>query len=540
MDQEQGADLYELYELFLKNDNSVRKTSREVGVARSTIRRRLDKFQELSGINWRDPVASGNIQGLEGTSRKLPKKGTIKRYILSSAQNNTYVHKDFLYNLEVYARYLNAEILISQFSYNKAAYGQKAIKPGTEPSREDMAKLWFDDKLDPYICNDRVLLTPTLMFCGEINILPTAVRPLSGFESYAGAGVSGIFPHTTIALESIAALSEEDVKFNYSTGSVTIKNYITKKAGYKAEHRHCFAALIAEVNHEGDWWVRQLNASDDGTFYDLGIRVKAGKVTTGNRVEAINWGDVHVEVTDKEILKMNWGSAGMMDTLKPRHQFMHDVLDFHSRNHHRIKDQHAMYERYVEGRDSVRDEMRRVMVFLNKTAHRSWCKTIVVDSNHDNALERWLKEADYKKDHVNALFYLETQTMKYRAVDEGNKKFHLVESVLRELGVHKDIRFLRDDESFLICGEIESGMHGHLGVNGARGYALSFSKTGRKSNTGHTHSAQILHGAYVAGTSSEKRLEYNKGLSSWSHSHIITYLSGKRCIVTAKKGKWRA
>jgi len=33
---------------------------------------------------------------------------------------------------------------------------------------------------------------------------------------------------------------------------------------------------------------------------------------------------------------------------------------------------------------------------------------------------------------------------------------------------------------------------------------------------------------------------YNKGLSAWSHSFIVTYQNGKRTIVTIKDGKgWR-
>jgi hypothetical protein len=34
---------------------------------------------------------------------------------------------------------------------------------------------------------------------------------------------------------------------------------------------------------------------------------------------------------------------------------------------------------------------------------------------------------------------------------------------------------------------------------------------------------------------------YNKGPSSWSHSHVITYPNGKRSIITLQKnGNWRA
>lgn len=527
------------YQVFIRNKNKVRKTAKELGVARSTVRRWLDKYQELTGVNWREPVIKGSLKGIQEAYKENPPAGKVNYFILSSAQNNTEVHEGFFDNLEAYAEYLGAEILISQFAYNKAAYGKKSIKPGSKVE-DSMADLWFDDRIQPYVCNDRIYLSPTLVFCAELNILPTAARPLSGFENYAGAGISGVFPHTTIALESIPSLSDADIKFNYTTGSVTKKNYIKMKAGLKAEHHHCFGALIVEVDHLGRWWARQLNAGKDGTFYDLDRKVQKGSVKTGVRVEAINWGDVHVEVLDPEVKEVNWGKGGIIDRLRPKYQFMHDVLDFYSRNHHRIKDPHAMFERWANNSESVEAELKKVVHFLNDFSYREDCKTVVVDSNHDNALERWLRESNYKVDPVNAIFYLEATLMKYKAISEKNTNFHLLESVLTKLGVDSRTTFLRDDQSFLICGDIETALHGDRGPNGARGSAVSFSKMGRKTNTGHSHSAQIVNGAYVAGTSTKKKLEFNKGPSSWSHSHIVTYSNSKRCIITIRDNQYCA
>ena len=45
---------------------------------------------------------------------------------------------------------------------------------------------------------------------------------------------------------------------------------------------------------------------------------------------------------------------------------------------------------------------------------------------------------------------------------------------------------------------------------------------------------------WQAGTSSDLDMKYNKGLSSWSHSHIITYQNGKRAMLTMRNGKYRA
>lgn len=521
---------------FLRNGGSVRATAHELALSRRAIRHRLDLAQAQLGLEWGRPLVSGRIKALAQQRRSLPGAGQVKRYVLTSAQNNTHVHHAFLKNLAAFAAYHNAELLVSQFTYNKASYGRKAVKPGAEPTRDDVADLWYDDEISPYVCNDRVELAPSLVFCGEMNILPTAIRPLTGLETYTGTA-SGIFPHAKIALSSVAS-ANGSAKFNYTTGTVTQRNYIQKKEGNKAEFHHAYGAAFVEVDSRGHWWVRQLNATEDGSFYDLDILVENGLISCQHRVEAINWGDVHVDVLEPAIRSLNWGEGGILDVLQPRYQFMHDTVDFRARNHHETKNPHETFRKWQQGRSNVRDEFVRVRDFLNKEAHRDWCKMVVVDSNHDNAMARWLREGDYRFDPENAVFFLESQLLYYRNIETPN--FHLVEETLRSLGTRDDIQFLRDDESFLICGSIECGMHGHLGPNGARGNPSNLSRLGHKANTGHTHSAQILDGMYVAGTCSLLRLSYNNGPSSWSHSHVVTYPNGKRAILTVWHGQWRA
>jgi len=63
---------------------------------------------------------------------------------------------------------------------------------------------------------------------------------------------------------------------------------------------------------------------------------------------------------------------------------------------------------------------------------------------------------------------------------------------------------------------------------------------GRKAIVGHTHQAGIHDGIYTAGVSGSLDMDYNRGPSSWSHSHVLTYPNGKRAIVTMWRDKWRA
>lgn len=532
--------LRETHRIFILMGGSIRSTARFIGISRSSIRRRLTKAQTELGLEWKAELAGGRIEVRPAAKRSLPKKGEIAHYIITSAQNNTYAFPGFWDNLLAYGDDLGAEILVSQFTYNKTRYGRKSIKPGSEPTADDVADLWYDDVFDDYVANEPIELAPMLLYCGEQNTLPTDVRPLSGLETYTGAK-SGIFPHAKLALMSVPALKEYGAKFNYTTGTATARNYIQKKAGLKAEFHHAYGALHVEVDHNGIWFVRQLNATDDGSFQDLDVVVSKQKVTRGNRIEGINWGDVHREQIDPVIHAMNWlGDDSIIDTLRPRYQFMHDTVDFYRRNHHNKNNPHRNFALWSAGTESVEQEMQTVADFIENDVVRDFCRTIIVDSNHDNALMKWLREGDYRNDPANALFFLKTQTAVYLALAAKHENFHIVEHVLRDLGVRKSVRFLRDDDSFVIAKSIECGMHGHMGPNGARGMAQNLSRMGRKANTGHSHTAQIIDGMYVAGTCSFLKLDYNRGPSSWSHSHVVTYPNSKRAIITVYNKKWRA
>jgi hypothetical protein len=337
---------------------------------------------------------------------------------------------------------------------------------------------------------------------------------------------------------------DQAAKFNYTTGCCTLRNYIQKKAGLKAEHGHAYGALIVEVDAAGDWWVRQLHATDRGDFQDLDVVVRDGGVTAGNRVEAINWGDIHVEQLDPVVRKLSWGRGGILDTLRPRYQFMHDTLDFKSRNHHDARNPHEMFRKWARGQDNVEAELKRVAAFLAAESKRKSCTTVVVDSNHDAALTRWLRESEFRADPVNARFYLRAQRLVYDALAAGRKHFHLLRTLMRHYGVPADVRFLGPDESFVICksaGGIECGMHGHAGPNGSRGSPRALARLGRAVNSGHTHSAGIIDECYTAGVSGELNMGYNSGApSSWSQTLIVTYATGRRAIVTLWKGKYRA
>lgn len=471
-----------------------------------------------------------------------------KRYLFTSAQNNTKVRTAVWNNLLALAKHYDAEIVVSRFVYDTTTnvdYEKPTVK------RDKRQDWWYDKRILPYVKDEHMAITDTLEWCGELQILPTAKRPLSGFESYTGRR-SCIIPHPKFAMESVASGKHEGTKMLYTTGCVTERNYIQRKAGQLAQFHHGFGALLVEVRDDGHWFCRQINASENGTIHDLDVKVFRGVVTTGNRVEAIVWGDAHVRRADPVVTALAWGRTlpeepnSMIDVLRPKYQVFHDLVDFRSRNHHEIGNGRKRFARHYLGgpEDDVQKELQEASRALWLRG-RDFCKSVVVASNHDRALLRWLDTADYREDPINALIFLELQTWLYtQTMASPHSNPRLFEHAMRKTGAPAKVLFLQEDESFIICkdanGGIECGMHGDLGVNGGRGSVLGFARMGRKSIVGHSHSAGIVDGVYIAGTSSSLDLGYNVGPSSWSHSHVIVYPNGKRAIVTMYSGGWKA
>ena len=477
------------------------------------------------------------------------KRARHKAYILTCAQNNTKVHEATWANLKAYAEHTGAKIFVSTFLYANRSSWQKNLDKGRAGKGErGNTELWYDPTIIPYINNDRVEIAKGLVWCGEGNTLPTASDPLSQLEVYTGRK-SMIYPHVKIAMESIPSIGGSGVKLNFTTGTVTLRNYIQRKAGFLGEFHHCYGAAFVEVDDDGHWWVRQLNADSEGTIHDLDIKIEGGKVTTGHCVEAITMGDVHVAQIDPAVRDATWGPGGMVDVLRPRFQFIHDVLDFYSRSHWRIKDPYAMYQRHVLGKADVEGEVRGVANFL-QWIKRDDCQTVVVNSNHDRHLARWLRETDGRYDPINAHFWswLNLQVMQHIMAAPNEEPDHLplaLRGLYPDIEEKSNVYFIPPKASFVICPKfgdgIECSLHFDQGANGSRGSVRQMAKMiGRRSNGGHSHAARIYWGAWQAGTNSLLDLEFMGPLNACTHTDIITHENGKRQMVTFYAGKWRA
>lgn len=386
---------------------------------------------------------------LKPLPERLPPNGEVFRYIFTSAQNNTQLHRPTWVNLQAFAKHINAEIVVATFTYNKQALGAKGAKRKTSKEGDGEQVEWWVPEVLPYVKDCRMEAASGLEWCGELQILPTAVNPIAGLESYTGRN-SSIIPHPKFTVKTVPSPKYKGTKFIYTTGTVTEKNYIQKKAGQKAEFHHGYGALLVEVNSEGSWFARQICADEEGTFFDFDLMVRNGEVTSGHRPEALVWGDIHERQLEQHIRDLAWGEGGILDALRPRVQVFHDLLDFRSQNHHDRDDHWKMYEKHVHCQTSIKDEIFSAGNFLNE-ATRPWCHTKIACSNHDEAFVRWLKEGDFRTDPENALVFLEVNLVVYNSMKLG-RPVNPIEWAFCNFCEPKwhNVQWLKRDDSYVV------------------------------------------------------------------------------------------
>lgn len=439
------------------------------------------------------------------------------RYVLTCAQNNTDVDKNFLDSLLFFCEAVGAELLIARTTYNKSGFQQPGVEDG---------ELWYAKEVRPYLVEGTINLAGKFHFIADANVIVTAKNPVNGFEGITPAGVHAIIPASKIGLKAIARLKNSPAKVITSTGVVTKRNYILRKAGAVAAYEHNIAAIYIDTDTGEMRHLEQMAGS--AGFYDLGDYFSPDGYTSGHAAAALQFGDIHAEKAQEENIAY---ALDLIADYKPEKVILHDLMDFASRNHHNIKDCLFMAEQHEKG-NTVKKDISIVGKLLQRFASEvseHGGEIEVVESNHDLAIDTWLKNADFKVDPVNAVTYLELMLAKYKAIQKGID-LNTLAYALRNYSGLECVNFHRVDESLMIAG-VEMGCHGHTGINGARGNPASYRVMGIAMNTGHTHSPSIHGAVYTAGVLGSLEMGYNVGASSWMIASIVTWPNGQRQII---------
>jgi len=462
--------------------------------------------------------------------RPIPK--TAKRYIITTAQNGTPVHRKFFASLLRAKRRLKAQLLVIPIRYKNPTSHWSA-------SAQD-AEVWAKE-VRPYLYNGRLRLNENLTLLGDIKVIPTAQEPLTGFEAITH-GESGILGHTKIQLKTIATPSNKLPKILTTTGACTVPNYTDSRQGKLGEFHHSFAAVVVEISGK-IFHMRHVHGNKtSGEFTDLDTTYSPTGFRKAERPLALIMGDTHVDYIDPEVERATFGKGGIIETLNPKILVWHDLLDGYAVNPHHRDNPFLQATKRKQGLDDVREEIQRAVRFVcgRTTGDR---ESVVVASNHDDFVARYMKNADWKENLTNARFYFDTGAYLLEHSKIGLHGFTMPNPFaywFRKLAAGDDssVRVLRRDESYSRAG-VELAMHGDQGPHGIRGNARNLRRIGTRSVIGHSHSPAIDEGCYQVGTSTSLRLEYNSGPSAWLNTHCVLHADGKRQLINIIMGEWK-
>jgi hypothetical protein len=462
--------------------------------------------------------------------------GGITRVLVTAAQNATPIHEGFVKALETARRYYG------EASTEIAAIPLRYKNPTSRWSESQANEERWAPEIAPYLFNQRRRLNKNLVLLGDVKTQPTAESPLQGFETITH-GESGIFGHTKLQLKVVPTPQHKLPKILTTTGACTVPNYTDSKAGKKGEFHHVLGAVIVEL--VGDkFHLRQINAKADGSFIDLDREFHPdGRVTKPGATLGIAFGDKHVRFVDPKVERATFGKGGIVEVLNPAVLVYHDLLDGYAINphHRRNADPFSEQAKFRANMQDVRDEVFEALQFIQERAGSR--HSVIVPSNHNDFLRRWLVDVDWRKDPRNAAFYLETALAMVSAAEMTKHGATYPDPFVLWAERYFGSRGLRvtcigKDESFTL-GDIECGYHGDHGPNGARGTMSNLAKIGVKVIDGHSHTPGIEHGHYRVGTSTALRAEYTNGPSSWLNTHCIVYSNGKRSLINIIDGDWR-
>lgn len=457
-----------------------------------------------------------------------------KRFIFTAAQNSTPVDPEWWAVLQAVAAETGAEIRILPIRYKNPT----SAWTGSQRNAEH----WVSE-LDGLLVNTRVALNPNLYLLADIKIQPTAADPVGAGDLAAISGASSaIVGHPKIQTRSIATPQSRMAKLLMTTGACTVENYSDTRAGRVGAFHHSLSAVLVELDGKR-FYARRLHydrKSKSATDHARGVRYTAKGPEAAPRALALVLGDLHRDFADPAVLAATFGPGGLVERARPRHIIYHDIVDGYSVNpHHRGNPFNRVAKRRSSA-DDVRAEIERCAAFLREHTYPE-TQNVVVASNHDNFVSRWISAADWRDDPTNAEFYLETALEMVRGTRLGPGGLQCPDPFAYWLGRAglPQTRVLGGDESLLLGG-VELGMHGDRGPNGARGSIRNLRRIGVKSVVGHSHSPGEDEGSTQVGTSTRLRLEYNGGPSSWLNAHAIVGADGKRQLVVIVDGKFTA
>lgn len=434
------------------------------------------------------------------------------KYIISTIQCGATVNRNLLRNMLVFADEHEVDKI---YLY---------VMQGKYKDEDHIPEVLFgDDRIEFLNLGKNGMTLNTNLKLHDTQILPQQINPLTGFPSKLHREFSYILPSPKIRYLSIPNTSNAP-RFLATTGCLTNPNYRDNAQGRKAELEHEYGFSYVKIRNRRLFDYYPVMAQKNGNFNHYKERYHNGTVTE-EVPEALVLGDWHVGDTCPKVREE---TIRTIENLEPKRVVYHDLFNGRSINHHEARNHlskaRLWQERMNALEEEVRDCLEELTFFANEFPDTQF---LVVESNHDLFLAKYIGEENFLEDGQNSVFACKL----FVSVMEG-KDQPILQTAMELVGdVPENVRLLKEDEEYRVRG-VGLDYHGHRGMNGSRGSGSSFSRFNLRLITGHEHTPKIYPNGMVVGTSTKLKLDYTKGGSSWLNAHGILYSSGKYTLLS--------
>lgn len=438
-----------------------------------------------------------------------------KVFVVTTAVADSIAHKGFLDALGHYCDTRDAQLVIMPCESITNSFENKTAV--FDPVFNDPKYLFVQDDTR---LNDNISLC-------SIQVSAKQIKPITGLQRLGNREGSYVFASPKQFLEYIPAGNSRVNNFTIMTpGACTMPQYFTetfvsKRLSYIAKNDHTIGAVIIEIQDEKKFDFRQIQASEDGSFVDMGVLYTPEGDASNVPVNVV-FGDLHGVHVDEQALHYFIEKFSDFDI---DNIFLHDIFDGYSISHH-VKDIAERAERSGKNKGNLRDELVNTFNLIYEI-HQTLDPLFIniVKSNHDEFLDRYLSEGRYVSDPENHLISLKIATALFEETDVLQKGFEIAGAEIPE-----NWKFLQRSDTVKIAG-VECAAHGDLGLNGAKASLNSLEKIYGNCITGHNHTAAIQRGVFRVGTLSSLDMRYNRGPSSWTHTCCLFYENGQRQLI---------
>jgi len=495
------------------------------GVTRDAIRTRfggIEKLHQHMDSDYSDALSGMFLTLEQAFSEDKSVQTSGKRvFVVTTAVADSSPHSGFLAAMDTYSKARNAQLVIMPCESTTNSFQNKTAVFASV----------FNDPKYLFVSSD-THLNNNLSLC-SIQVSAKQIRPITGLSRIGNREGSFVFASTKQFLEFVPSGNKRGTNYSImTTGACTLPQYYTdtfvsKRLSYIAEKDHTIGAIIVEIEDDNYFHFRQIQADVDGSFIDLGTQYNPDGTTEQVNVNLI-LGDLHGINVDGDALN---AVVQLVRDMKVDRIFLHDTFDGYSVNHH-VSTIAEKAMRASTDTSNLVWELRQTFDIV-KTIDNAITpgEIVIVKSNHDEFLTRYLQEGRYVGDAENHYVSLLIARALFENKDTLSYGFEVVGEP-----VPNHWTFLDRTSSYKI-GDVECGSHGDLGLNGSKASLATLEKVYGNCVIGHAHTAAIHRGVFRVGTTCKLDMGYNRGPTSWTHTSCLIYDNGQRQLVNVINGK---